>query len=951
MRPVRLEMEGFGAFRDACVVDLSDIELVALVGATGSGKSTIIDAITFALYGSVARYDDNRAVAPAIHQTGTRARVRLDFEVGDERYTAVRLVQRTPKGATTKEARLERGDEVLAADARSMSTEVARLLGLDIDQFNRTVVLPQGRFADFLHDNPADRQATLRQLLGLGIYRQVAGVARQRAAALRSQVDALRPELDDGEQELTADQRALLVARHALVVEARTTFIDALDRLQPAAVRLADIDRRLAEVDAHLGLLAEVREPGDVAELDRRAQACDADVERATRDLAAARDRRRAADIAAADGPDLAACTAQLHRRREATTAISELAETTTELVAAEERHHAARGAADEVAAVQAELDGRVVTTRGAEQEARRAVGDGPNPVRIEHWMDARARRATSQVDADAAASAAATARHTLDPLAAALAVAEEAEADARVGRDDLQQRAGAAGFVGLLAVGAPCPLCLHAVEALPEHHVSEDLERVGVALAAAEAALIAARHDLQRAERIVGDLAAHAEAAQRALEAIDVDLAGVPDDAALGELLAEATALRTAAAAADADLRAADAAAAAHRSDPANVECLARAEAAAAETVRLGGLAESRRSRRDRLVGELTGVPLEAELESSIAEAERLAGERQSAAATVAMAEAGHEAAITRRAAVVAEVRHAMTELLATRDRLAALEPPVVDGERPAADWAVLTSWASARRTELTSTRGAVAGDRDALAAERDGLERVAREQCARVLDAATGDLVTLRDRLTRSETSAVSALAVFDERRERLAALRERVAALLADATVATRLGQLLQADGFEAWLMQAALDELVAAATVRLRELSSGQFSLELVERDFMVRDHANADELRSARTLSGGETFLASLSLALALADATSELSPDGAPMVESIFLDEGFGSLDPGTLDVVAAAIEELGSTGRMVAIVTHIRELADRMPVRLEVTKAGSSSSVERIEA
>ena len=178
----------------------------------------------------------------------------------------------------------------------------------------------------------------------------------------------------------------------------------------------------------------------------------------------------------------------------------------------------------------------------------------------------------------------------------------------------------------------------------------------------------------------------------------------------------------------------------------------------------------------------------------------------------------------------------------------------------------------------------------------------------------------------------------------------MRERIDRLTQDASVAAELGNLLRASGFEAWLMQAALDELVHAATIRLRELSSGQFSLELVEREFMVRDHANADELRSARTLSGGETFLASLSLALALAEATSVLSPEGAPTIESIFLDEGFGSLDPGTLDVVAAAIEELGSSGRMVAVVTHIRELADRMPVRLEVTKAGSSSTVERIE-
>ncbi len=84
--------------------------------------------------------------------------------------------------------------------------------------------------------------------------------------------------------------------------------------------------------------------------------------------------------------------------------------------------------------------------------------------------------------------------------------------------------------------------------------------------------------------------------------------------------------------------------------------------------------------------------------------------------------------------------------------------------------------------------------------------------------------------------------------------------------------------------------------------------------------------------------------------VALADATAELASEGAPSLESIFLDEGFGTLDPTTLDVVASAIEELGSAGRMVAVVTHIRELAERMPVRLEVTKVGASSRVERVD-
>jgi exonuclease SbcC len=166
-----------------------------------------------------------------------------------------------------------------------------------------------------------------------------------------------------------------------------------------------------------------------------------------------------------------------------------------------------------------------------------------------------------------------------------------------------------------------------------------------------------------------------------------------------------------------------------------------------------------------------------------------------------------------------------------------------------------------------------------------------------------------------------------------------------------VARQLALHLQTNNFEAWLMEAALGELVETASVRLRELTSGQFSLALVDQAFMVRDHANADELRSARTLSGGETFLASLSLALALADATADLAPEGSPTLESIFLDEGFGSLDSATLDTVAAAIEELGSAGRMVVVVTHIRELADRLPVRFELTRTAASAAVERVDA
>jgi exonuclease SbcC len=166
-----------------------------------------------------------------------------------------------------------------------------------------------------------------------------------------------------------------------------------------------------------------------------------------------------------------------------------------------------------------------------------------------------------------------------------------------------------------------------------------------------------------------------------------------------------------------------------------------------------------------------------------------------------------------------------------------------------------------------------------------------------------------------------------------------------------VAGELARLLRGDAFEAWLVEEAIGDLVVRATERLLELSGGQYSLVVTDgRDFAIRDHRNADEVRGAKTLSGGETFLASLSLALALADSVGELATAGAPGLESIFLDEGFGTLDPDTLDVVAGAIEELGAGGRLVGIVTHVRELAERVPARLEVAKGPATSTVTRVE-
>jgi exonuclease SbcC len=138
---------------------------------------------------------------------------------------------------------------------------------------------------------------------------------------------------------------------------------------------------------------------------------------------------------------------------------------------------------------------------------------------------------------------------------------------------------------------------------------------------------------------------------------------------------------------------------------------------------------------------------------------------------------------------------------------------------------------------------------------------------------------------------------------------------------------------------------LQLLAAAGSRRLETLSGGRYRLEYVEEEFSVVDTWNGDERRSARTLSGGETFLASLALALGLSEQVRALAVSDRARLDALFLDEGFGTLDPESLEVVVDAIEQLGGDGRMVGVITHVQELALRLPSRIEVEKSPRGST------
>jgi exonuclease SbcC len=178
-----------------------------------------------------------------------------------------------------------------------------------------------------------------------------------------------------------------------------------------------------------------------------------------------------------------------------------------------------------------------------------------------------------------------------------------------------------------------------------------------------------------------------------------------------------------------------------------------------------------------------------------------------------------------------------------------------------------------------------------------------------------------------------------------------RRRLEAQIKDdrarAQVLEVLARELRADHFIEFVIQETLDLLAARASDELRRISDGRYSLVSADGQFSVVDHLNADEQRSVKTLSGGETFMASLALALALSQHVSDLAGEGlGAHLEAVFIDEGFGALDPETLEEVIDGLERLRDAELVVGVISHVPEVAARIADGLEVRPDGSRSVI-----
>jgi len=276
-------------------------------------------------------------------------------------------------------------------------------------------------------------------------------------------------------------------------------------------------------------------------------------------------------------------------------------------------------------------------------------------------------------------------------------------------------------------------------------------------------------------------------------------------------------------------------------------------------------------------------------------------------------------------------------------------LGAPVIEGAGLATAWDRLAGWAQAQHAERSQRQPALDG------AAADLQEQAASQGQALLSLLAEHDVTGIADpaqaavAVARQEARAANHWESVRKNRRKAAEFDGQIRAYREEQQVATMLGNLLKATSFERWLCGEALDSLMAEASETLMELSGGQYQLDRDSRnELIVIDYQDAGARRPVHTLSGGETFQASLALALALSRQVIGLSA-GMRDLNSMFLDEGFGTLDEDTLETVATTLERLATdSDRMVGVITHVPALAERVPVRFVVSNTGGTSTLRK---
>ena len=928
MRPLRLTLSAFGPYAAETTLDLEKLGkggLYLITGDTGAGKTTIFDAITYALYdhsssgireGSMLRckYADDK----------TPTFVELEFEVHGVRYTVRRNPEYQRPKARGEGMTTEKADATLTypddrppvTKAKDVTAAVQEIIGLDYNQFSQIVLIAQGQFTKLLNASTEERSRIFRKLFRTQRYAQLQERLQAEAAALNQQRTAQNAKLDSllGGLQFSPedpDAEALRALCAQTVPETALALLDALTARQAAALEEASTalqatEAQLDKVQQQLGAAAQAQR------LAQQLAARQAELAAAKPALDAA---RAEADRHAGDAAQLDALTVQVTQAQSALAAYDALDTLCRQQT---EARDAARLAAAQAHKRRTQLDSLNAALAAAETELAALADADTRLLALQNRSAQLAQRGEALAKLEQRLAEcqhqAKRAHKAQENYRAAAAAQDEARA-----RQNTLERAFLDAQAGLLAEslveGAPCPVCgstHHPARALLPHTAPTQAQVEAARQAAAEAdrqaqnASAAAQSALAAANEAKTSLRRDAETLLP--ERFTTPEGTVPLTFALmtNVLAEENAALQTA-----------------------QTDCKAQCRQTDADCRRKAQLEADRQAKTRQRPA----------LEQAAAEADR------SAAAQNASADALESQIAERRAALPyprrADAQAALNKLEADRRTL-----------RTGMDTA------QRRLKQAEQTVAAAEAAVEALTAQQTAAQKELPARSAEELTAQQTELTAARETL-RSREKQLSAQLLPNrktaaqyraaaEARQTLESRWQWVSALAATAGGTLTSKQKIR---LEAYIQMNYLDRILRYANTRLMQMTAGQYELERIGAenqrsqsglDLGVIDHYNGTR-RSVKTLSGGESFKASLALALGLSDEVQ--SSAGGIRLDTLFLDEGFGSLDEESLELAIRVLSGLTEGDRLVGIISHVGALKDRIDRQVVVHKARTGGS------
>ncbi|MGN0637890.1 MAG: AAA family ATPase [Huintestinicola sp.] len=918
MRPLKLKMTAFGPYvgsrERAVVIDFDKLGregLYLITGDTGAGKTTIFDALTFALYGEASGENRDPKMLRSKYAAGDIPTVaELTFEYRGLVY----VIRRNPdyerpksrgEGVTVEKASacLTYPDgRVLDGKISEVNKAVRDIIGIDRDQFMQIAMISQGDFLKLLLAGTADRQEIFRKIFKTEKYKQIQDILKSRALELKKEYDSLRSGTARFIGTVQADERSIYFPRLEMAKRGELPFDDASAIIETlisedreaetkCSARLSDIEKELGAVLENIGKGKKIKEARDaLSDIKKR-------LEELSPVLEASEISLKEKKTALSAGDEL---TAKAEKLKNELDKFTQLETVSSEAAALEKRISDNSLSAAQKSEQLTRGENRLHELKNELSELENA---GENAANLNNALEKlgtekdemnRLKRAADEFDRIRASLE----REKKNYLAASKEYERAQEHYQRLNKAFHDEQAGI--LAQELAEGMPCPVCgsVHHPSPAVKSQSAPSKEQVEAAADTAQQKNALMNEASSRCGEIRGRF-------ENGRKWIGERIAGRCDENSVhdyinGELMrisseiSEKTGLL-------------------ERENERSRRKKAAAEAVPAVEKKIGEIKDSI-----------------SELKSLISSDEAVLAQKRETVKTLS-AEVGFES----KAAAQAEI----SKLLAEKDRL---KREYEAAEEKYKQNSALADSLKGRKEQLESQLENSDG------ADLDALEEKRRELTV-IKETASAENIVICGRLRAN----ISALEQINAQCAEMAETEKKYAAAMALSDTANgRLAGKAKIS-FETYVQMYFLDRILERANRRLLIMSDNQYELRRREQDkaegsgqrgleLDVLDHYNGT-VRDVRSLSGGESFKASLALALGLSDEVQSSAP--AIKLDCMFVDEGFGSLDEESLRQAIKALSEIGGGSRLVGIISHVSELKERIEKQIVVTKDISGGS------